>query len=225
MTRGCGEVRERLHDWIDGTLEETERGPIRSHLETCAACRAELTAFERLSAEAGRLPRELRPPRDLWPGIEPRLAQSWWRRLVPADWRAVPRPATPLLAAGAALLALAVGVWFWRVEPVSPVAGPGTVIETASRSEAAFRAQAELARSEDGMLLARRDLFEAVERQKDQLSPETVAVLEENMRIIDQAIGQIRFALEEDPLNQQLHLLLAAHYQREVQLLKQVSGV
>ena len=45
------------------------------------------------------------------------------------------------------------------------------------------------------------------------------------MRIIDQAIGQIRIALEEDPLNQRLNMLLATQYQREVQLLKRVSGV
>ncbi len=116
-------------------------------------------------------------------------------------------------------------MWLWRSQPAPTTAAAPAVEAAASRFDPAFASRAEQARSEDGMLLAHRDLVKAVELQRDQLSPETVAVLEENLRIIDQAIGQIRSALEEDPLNTRLRLQLAAHYQHEVQLLKRVSGV
>lgn len=224
MTHGCHEVSERLQDWMDGTLEAPASESFRSHLEECASCRDELAAFESLREAAGRLPSELRPQRDLWPAIEMRLELPWWKRLADSAislWEI--RPATSLLTAGAALLALALGIWLWRAEPAPSRAAPVIALEEPARTAPTLEAQAQLARSEDGVLLPHRDLLEAVQRQRDHLEPETVAILEENMRIIDQAIGQIRSALEDDPLNQQLHRLLAAHYQQEVQLLKRVS--
>ncbi len=224
MTLDCRQIRERLDDWVDGTLGAADRQPVRGHLEGCSECRGELAELERLRAEVSRLPGEIHPPRDLWPAIESRLERpaGWWRQLLlPAGWRAELWPATPLLAA-AAMAALALGVWLWHSQP--PPAPPA-VEAAASRHDPALAARAELARSEDGTLLAHRDLLEAVERQRGQLAPETVAILEENVRIIDQAIGRIRSALEEDPLNPRLQRQLAAQYRREVHLLKQVSGV
>ncbi len=221
MTRGCDEIRERLHDWVDDALGQGERNRIGSHLEGCASCREELTALENLKARVALLPEEIRPVSDLWPAIEPRLEQPWWRGLLPRGLFARELRLSPPILAAAALLVLSFGLWLWRTPPTPATRASEPVTATTT----SFEAQADLARSEDGMLRARRDLIEAVQRQRDHLSPETVAILEENMRIIDQAIGQIRLALEEDPLNQQLRLRLAAHYQQEAELLKLVSGV
>ncbi len=229
MTLDCRQIRERLDDWVDGTLGAADRQRVGGHLEGCSECRGELAALERLHAESSRLPREIRPPRDLWPAIESRLERrsSWWRRLLPpAGPNAEPWPATPLLAALAGMLAVTLGVWLWRSQPAPvPAPAPPAAEAAASRFDPALASRAELARSEDGMLLAHRDLLEAVERRRSQLSPETLAVLEENVQIIDQAIGRIRSALEEDPLNPRLTRQLAAQYRREVHLLRQVSGV
>lgn len=222
MTPVCEEIRERLHDWMDGALELADRDSVRSHLDRCSGCRSELDALEALRAEAARLPSEVRPPRDLWTEIEPRLGRPWWRRLLPAAGSFELRPSLPVLAGAAALVALGAGLWLWQAGPV-PTA-PGTRAAAARGADADLETQAALARSEDGMLGARRDLIRAVQRQRDHLSPETVAVLEENMLIIDQAIGQLRSALEEDPLNRRLSMRLAAQYQREAQLTKRVSG-
>lgn len=223
MTRTCEEIRPRLHDWVDGTVDPAARESIRGHLDGCAACRDQLDDLERLRAEAARLPRELAAARDLWPAIESRLERGWWRRLAAAaavDLR--PRPA--LLAAAAALLALAVGIGFWRAQPASTDRATRVDVEAPASTDAGILALALLARSEDGTLGTRNDLLAAVEGQKEHLSPETVAVLEENMLIIDRAIGQLRSALDEDPLNRRLSMRLAAQYQREANLIKRVSG-
>jgi hypothetical protein len=64
-----------------------------------------------------------------------------------------------------------------------------------------------------------------VERRRDRFDPEVLVVVEENMRILDEAIGQLHLALEEDPGNRRLHFLLATRYQQEVNLVKRVVRV
>lgn len=231
MKAGCQRTRDRLDDLFDEQLTAAERREVEEHLAGCAACHEELSSLQALVAEARQLPRELAPERDLWPETAARLSP---KRRPLADrlsdllggWSELLRPQS-LAAAAAALVLVAVGAMMWRSSPEVASNATPTAVTAAdvSESEAVIAQRAELARSEDGVLLARRNLIEAVEGPKEHLSPETVAIIEENMHIIDQAIGQIRSALDEDPLNHQLNMLLAAQYQREAELLKQVSGV
>ena len=228
MNLDCHEARDRFDELVDGLLPVAERRDVEGHVAGCNACADELASLQALLAEARALPRELRPTRNLWPGIEARLPAK--RRgplarlagLVPR-WSGLLSP-QGLAAAAAALALVALGAVLWRGDAPTGTAVP-TVTESAVLSRDGFSQRAELARSEDGVLLARQDLLEAVEGPKEHLSPETVAVIEENMRIIDEAIGEIRSALEDDPLNHQLNMLLAAQYQQEAELLKRVSGV
>jgi len=60
----------------------------------------------------------------------------------------------------------------------------------------------------------------ALSLQRERLAPETVAVLEQNLAIIDRAIGEARAALEADPANQELSFLLMNVYQSKVELLQ-----
>jgi len=85
--------------------------------------------------------------------------------------------------------------------------------------------QAEIARSEDGVMLAWTDLVTTIERQRDVIEEDTVRVFEENMNLLDLAIGEIRQALDEDPQNRRLRMLLAARYQQERKLLQKASRV
>ena len=82
-----------------------------------------------------------------------------------------------------------------------------------------------LARSEDGVLLPRTDLLETLEMKRDVFPAETLSAIEEDVRLIDQAIAEVRAALDESPDNRQLELLLAARYQQEVALLNRVNQV
>jgi hypothetical protein len=229
MTPECRQTRDRLDDLFDELLTAAEHREVEAHLAGCEACREELANLESLVTEAQLLPREIAPERDLWPGVEARLSpkpRSLSDRLAVllGSWSELFSPQA-LAAAAAALVLVTVGVMMWRANPEAPATSTAPIAVTAAESEAVITHRAELARSEDGVLLARRNLIEAVEGPKEHLSPETVAIIEENMRIIDQAIGQISSALDEDPLNHQLNMLLAAQYQREAELLKQVSGV
>jgi len=62
----CDEVRPRLDAYLDGELPETERVPLRAHLQDCPDCGPEMASLERLrddihrSAPVHRAPEALR---------------------------------------------------------------------------------------------------------------------------------------------------------------------
>jgi tetratricopeptide (TPR) repeat protein len=82
-----------------------------------------------------------------------------------------------------------------------------------------------LAGWEEEVLEHRAALLASLDRQRDRLPAESIAAVEENLGLIDEAIREIRDALEQNPDNRQLNFLLANAYQQEVQLLKRLNDV
>jgi hypothetical protein len=103
-----------LQQLLDGELSGPELDGAREHLDTCAACSAELRALEAAFATVGRGLLLLNPPE-----ISLDLAHAGWRRRLRGGWwsrahRHIPRAAVLLLAvAGVASATL----------PGSPVRG------------------------------------------------------------------------------------------------------
>jgi len=95
-----------LADYSTGSLGEAEAAHVRSHLETCQACRAELASLER-TGDLLNGTEPMQPGADLWPGIAAKLAprepaRQWWRVLLPN------RRTWPAFAAAAAILLLVI---------------------------------------------------------------------------------------------------------------------
>ena len=59
--------------------------------------------------------------------------------------------------------------------------------------------------------------------ERGRLAPETIETLERNLRIIDDAIAESRAALEADPGDPDLRLLLRASHEQKVALLEQAT--
>lgn len=59
--------------------------------------------------------------------------------------------------------------------------------------------------------------------ERGRLAPETIETLERNLRIIDEAIAESRAALEADPGDPDLRLLLRASHEQKVALLEQAT--
>jgi hypothetical protein len=57
------------------------------------------------------------------------------------------------------------------------------------------------------------------------LGPEASDSVEEGLQVLDQAVAEIRLALDENPDDRRLRLALAAKYQQEVRLLQRVSRI
>lgn len=107
----CHDALDLIEPYVDGDLEPAEAGRLRSHLEGCRACAAELALAERIQTELRALPQLDCPPeivervrREGAQGAQ--IAQILPFRLPARSWGAF----LPVrLAAAAALLAVALG--------------------------------------------------------------------------------------------------------------------
>jgi hypothetical protein len=150
---------------------------------------------DKLQRAVDRLPREIQPDRDLWPGIAARIGRR-------------PRAARPLwaysLAATLVLAAFTGGLWltFGRQ---APNGGPAEITAVGTSDAAYFAQRAAYAES-------------SVQSAPD-LSPATRQVILKNLRVIETSMQQIQQALEKDPNNPRLRALLYDLYLNEARLL------
>jgi predicted anti-sigma-YlaC factor YlaD len=213
----CEQVRNILDDYADGDLAEAEFQEVELHLASCAECRREERLLRALLAEAAALPRELPPGRDLWPDLAARLRGAEGARVVVRP--AVPRWVRPaaLAAAAAVVIALLGGLWTRGPRHATPVTPMGTL-----QPAAAGTAPAPLMEAEREYARATAALMAALDQQKDVLSPEARATLDANLKSIDDALAEVRAALQEDPANAQLTHLLTSTHQKKLDALERV---
>ena len=69
------------------------------------------------------------------------------------------------------------------------------------------------------------DLTEALEAERYRLPPETVELIEENLRIIDVAIEQSLTALREAPESLPLQQAVMTSYERKLDFLRQAAAI
>jgi predicted anti-sigma-YlaC factor YlaD len=212
----CDEIRARLDEYVDGDLTEAEFQEVELHLDGCSECREHERQLRALLAEAAALPEEIQPAQDLWPDIAARLRGSEGIRLVPRSGLARWMGPMSVAAAAAVLIALSAGLWTrGRTGDVVPSGPQGTLQPIAMGSTGLLDSEREYAR-------ATADLMAAIEGQKETLAPETRAVLDANLKTIDDALAQVRAALLKDPGNSQLAHLLTSTHQKKVDTLKRV---
>lgn len=151
--------------------------------------------IERMLAE---LPRDIQPERDLRAGI--------WRDIDSRErrWSGMHMAAAAvfLMIISSAVTLLVVGRNKHDVDPIAATNSSTVLVSY---------------RKEVG------DLEEVLRRHRAALSPETVKILEENLRIIDKAIVEARTALEHDPNSDMLVDLLRSAYERKLELLRQAA--
>jgi len=195
-------METQLNEYVDGTLAAHLRASVEAHLADCAACRAAVAELLSLSAAAASLPRSIEPGRDLWAGVETRIGQRATWNVQRLRWRA---------ALAAAVLVIALGLY--RLLPPFAAhdrpAGEGA-------GWATVQADFDRATSELGLIFA---------AERARLRPETVALLERNLAIIDAAIAESRAALARDPASVELRGLFAAAARQKVELLRWAARV
>jgi anti-sigma-K factor RskA len=216
----CKSQESRLNEYVDGTLPLEERAGLERHLEGCASCRETLEGLRALLGEAAGLPRELAPPRDLWPEIRESLAAEPAARSAPPErLGAVGAWGRRAALAAAALLLVVASVSMTLLltrgpeeraavePPVEEMVLPGLRV-----------VELEYARATE-------ELLALMEQNRDRLAPETMQVVERNLRIIDRAIQETRAALDQDPGNPHLGHFLTAMYQQKVEVLRRAARV
>lgn len=222
---------DSLSDLIDGELGSAEaEANARAHLVTCPECAQAFDALTDVVATVGSLQVEARPARDLWSGIEARIA--------PDAGKVIPMPgqpsadgvgrrtvAIPVHLAWAAGIALALlsGTTAWLA-----IEGPGSfdngplLVGNEADGGISF---ASAGSTEDGYDLAIEDLEQVLTLARQQLEPETVSTLEASLAEIGEALREAEEALLSDPGNAVIYRLIAAHERTRYRLLSRTASL
>jgi hypothetical protein len=199
-------------DYVDGVLAPAARATIASHLATCSDCAERVAKLDALVTSARDLQIDSDPPSQLWNGIHDRITK------VAALGNGAPQRTWRLAAAAIALVALSSGITLLvvRREPMVAERPSATPVPRASLVSPARRVDADYAN-------AISELNETLAQRRMDLDPATVAKIETSLRVIDLAIAEARHALEADPADRDLVDLLAASYERKVELLRRAN--
>lgn len=196
-------TESQINDLVDETLSNSELSQALQHLNSCTQCRAEVDELRAMLHRIAQLPVAIEPSRDL-------RAEMWAKadRKTLWSWR------YPLATAAVVLIALSSAITVLVLRPnegpvIRMVEAPAPAVDLVSL-ERQYSVEVEA-------------LQRMLRQNRESLLPETVQILEENLRIIDTAIQEARTALANDPNSSTLGELLRAAYQKKLELLKQAA--
>lgn len=216
---------DRLSEYFDGELNESEQRELEAHLAGCDDCRVILSQLGLVVARAGSLS-DREPVADLWPPVREAMNAG---KVVSLETKR--RPArrfsfslSQLTAAAAALvLVSAGGAWLAISQGAEDPAGQVTA---APNNPAALpvtqaggfdpRGRADSAIIELETILA---------EGSGRLDSSTVRILTENLALIDRAIGQARAALQTDPNSAYLNDHLARTMRKKIEVLRRAADL
>lgn len=237
MNKRHEEWTERFSDYLAGELAPALRADLETHVEECAACRADLEGLRDVIARAGGLG-EKQPDRDLWPGIEAAIGTPV--RVTPAEpeGRVIALPtaassrtvraagfslAGPRLAAAAVVLVALTAVTTWFAGQSAGVhAEAGAEIVTGPTDGVVMVATVA---PPQALSVELGELEAALAAARTTLDPNTVRVLERNLAVIETAIADSRDALLLDPGNEFLAGHLERVYERKLAYLRDAARV
>jgi len=217
---------DSLTDYLDGDMTVAEARTLEQHLDACEDCRLVLAQLRRVKNEARSLA-DPPVPDDLWAGIASRIGpagSSSTHSAEPARVLHLParRPAFAwgwAMAAGIALLLVSAVALVLSTR--SPGRGPDP---TLAAGDAAAGGAAELASFDAARVESEiAELQAALEKGRGRLDPKTIAVLEKNLMLIQQATEDAKRALAADPANQDLQNYFASTVQRKLDLMRRAT--
>jgi anti-sigma factor RsiW len=198
----CNDYRDAIAEFVDGRLDAAGERALERHVEECAACRALVADLKSIQAAAFILERR-QPPLAAWETIRARVADEarTSERGRVLQWPRTRRAWTVWASAAAALLVAAtVGIY-----PLVDERGHRDDADTADATPATdagsaiATVQAEFQAAEEHYEKAIRGLEQIAKTESGELDPQVASVLQKNLQVIDQAIGESRAALQTQP--------------------------
>ncbi|MBI3401034.1 MAG: zf-HC2 domain-containing protein [Acidobacteria bacterium] len=243
------EWTDQLSEYLDDELDAAGREAVEQHLRGCADCRAVLNDLKRVVAQAQTIPPSPLQA-DLWDGVAAGI-QGTGRKGAGVD---AAHPSTPvpfrrrftftvpqLAAAAVVLMAVSAGI-AWQIadrsaqRAQSTVAAGGTRTDNGAdvttapvvaleRDTPAGASIVQVAYADAQYDAAVADLEKALKQGRGRLDASTIAIVEHNLQIIDQAIAQAREALSADPANSYLSGHLVEARRRKLDLLRRATAL
>jgi hypothetical protein len=237
----CDEFADTLADFLEREVDERTRAAVEAHALSCGDCGPLLADLRKLRIDAANLAL-LEPSRDLWAGIAERIETPVVELRGGRPMAGGRRQYVWLGLAAAALVGITAGVTHrWTKASVgvqtalvrAPTAAPrvDTVFREAQATSrepqaerrtphAASRLVSNKLSAEQTYDLEITRLRAIVNRRHSQLDSTTIAVIEHNLQIIDDAITQCKAALRKDPASRFLIESLNDALDTKVQLLR-----
>ncbi len=217
----CRDYNDAIAESLDGTLDPAKQRALERHVEGCEACRALVADLRSIQAAAFTLDRH-EPPSHVLETLRSRIASE-----TPPEIpnRLLAWPASQTTWVGwAAAAALVVATWVGISQlarnpephsdapaqvsseaPGDPVASVVTELEAAAgHYDKAIQELEQIAKSDGGAL-----------------NPQVAGVLQKNLQVIDQAIGESRAALKAQPASPDAQESLFDAMRSKVTLLQQ----
>lgn len=182
--------KELLGDYVDGTLKEPDRRLFESHLAGCESCRTLARDLLAIKKAASSLPK-LSPPENLWKKIEDTL-KAQQRQASRAHFSTA--SSRWAMAASVFFLIGTLGLLLWWDRgPSKPAADDPAAL--------AGYVASELEQAEGHYVNAISGLEQILDKESEDepLDPVVMEVLNDNLDLIEQAIGESRAAALEDP--------------------------
>ena len=201
------------HDAADGA-PELQAG-VTEHLAQCETCAADVARVRELMSRVREAPPPAGSGADLWPEIRSRIEREKIIQLPATD---APAPArrtarTVFWVAGglAAALLLVLALPQARRVGKARVAANPVELQLVADSARAYEREATV-------------LLNELELRRAMIRPQQRTSLDRDLRVIDDAILELKAAIARDPNNPALRRLLAASYKQKIDLLKRVGG-
>jgi hypothetical protein len=227
----CHDIEIELGDYVDGTLAADRVQAVDAHVGTCARCRSIVADFTAIRTAARTLEPQM-PAAHVLTRIAAAMeverherhdagasrSTAWWRLAGGAlAWK-------PMAAAAAMVLVLAGSTWLaWRDASTHAPGQPAAAGAQAPGAPDSALAEVQLA--EQHYTSAIGDLEKVTQAESGSLDPDTAKVVQANLAVIDQAIGQSRAALKSAPANTMVQESLFEALRSKVQLLQDMVAL
>lgn len=191
----CDVCTSLIDDYVDGAIAAEDRIRVDAHLATCPACHAMAEDISHIRLAALGLEKQT-PPARAWARLsaaleEERRRPRWWS-LASLGWQPIAVAAALLVIVGGTSAVL------WRQMSVAPARGT-TATAPAADPELVQSVETELRLAEEHYQKAIAGLEQITRTESAALDPQVASVLQKNLAVIDQAIGESRAALHTQP--------------------------
>lgn len=214
MTDPSHLTEEERQTLADGTIAAERARELDAHLRACDACAADVARLKRVMTRYSDAPAPNAPLDELWPSIRSRIDQS---KVVPLGAPARKRSFTARhfgivggLVAAAVIAAIVLRP-SRTIPPDSVGRDSAAAVTTVADSATAYEDEA-------------RALLNRFEVQRAMIRPEAAQSIDRDLKVIDEAIDELKLAIANDPKNPALRQLLASSYRQKVEILKRAGN-
>jgi hypothetical protein len=203
---------------VDDALPPDRARAAEAHLATCTECADDIARLRSIMARYRQPSTPDESAEELWPSIRARIENE---KVVPLEPNQTPRrhrwpTVRHVMAVGVLAAGIMLTVILLRPSRRIPIEQP-----TGASDTTALRLVSDSVRSYEDET---RILLNRLEVQRALMRPDAVESIDRDLKVIDDAIAELKQAIANDPRNPALRHLLAASYRQKIDLLKRAGN-